>query len=101
MVESELDLRNDSKEVRDKDDDDEDAVAVGGKKPTMEELGTKFGMTMARIDWLHQLFESFLVPDPNAREDDPPPCCLYPECPAAIPKAQMQILITEVKPDIT
>jgi len=103
MVEDELERRNDTPGSKDKDDDDDAAMALasGGKKPSMDELGMKFGMTMARIDWLHQLFESFLPPDPNAGPNDPPPCCLYPDCPAAIPKAQMKNLISEMKPDLT
>merc|ERR1740129_196237 len=34
-------------------------------------------------------------------EGAPAPCCLYPECPAALKKNQMRALIREVQPDLT
>jgi hypothetical protein len=65
-------------------------------KPSIDTLCQRLGVSMSRIEWLHRLFESFLTPDPN----DPTsvPVCLYPECPAAISKAQMRALMKEVRP---
>jgi len=67
-------------------------------KPSIETLCQRLGITMARMEWLHRLFESFLEPDPD--KPGVVPCCLYPECPAAIKKDQMRQLIMEVRPDM-
>lgn len=68
------------------------------KKPSIETLCQRLGITMSRMEWLHRLFESFLQPD----EKDPNtvPVCLYPECPAAIKKTQMRSLMKEVRPEM-
>jgi len=93
------------KEERGDDDDDEDIasgrVLQSSEKPTMEQLAQRLGMTMARLDWLHKLFESFLLPDPDAGPDAPAPCCLYPDCPASITKEQMRVLVSEVEPSLS
>jgi hypothetical protein len=76
------------------------AVAAGSKplKPSIDTLCQRLGITISRIQWLHHLFESFLQPD----EDDPNtvPVCLYPDCPAAIKKAQMRQLMKELRPNM-
>lgn len=71
------------------------------KKPTMEALCERLGMTMARMTWLHELFESYLVPEEDAPKDGPPPACGYPENPASIHKPQMRALVSEVNPNLT
>lgn len=71
----------------------------GEAKPTMEQLAQRLGMTMARLEWLHKLFESFLSPDPDPNA--PAPCCLYPECPASLDKEEMRALVNEVEPGLS
>jgi len=68
------------------------------KKPSIDTLCQRLGITMSRMEWLHRLFESFLQPD----ENDPTavPVCLYPECPAAIKKVQMRSLMKELRPSM-
>jgi Ca2+-binding EF-hand superfamily protein len=67
-------------------------------KPSMEELSHELGVSVARLNWLHALFEGFL-----ATEDDegPAPTCGYPENPASLSKEQMRGLMMELKPDLT
>lgn len=68
------------------------------KKPSIETLCQRLGVTMSRMEWMHRLFESFLTAD----EKDPGavPVCLYPEAPGSISKVQMKALMTEVRPDM-
>mmetsp|Transcript_52826 Transcript_52826/g.123584 ORF Transcript_52826/g.123584 Transcript_52826/m.123584 type:complete len:741 (+) Transcript_52826:52-2274(+) len=68
------------------------------RKPTFEELSFKLGMTMARMQWLHALFETFL---PHESGSDVHPTCRYPDNPAAIPKTAMRELIREIHPHLT
>jgi len=75
------------------------AMHVGVKKPSMEDLCARLAIPMARMKWLHQLFEGFLQPD-DQDDDTPPVACGYPGNPAALNKDQMKALIKEVKPDI-
>lgn len=84
-------------------DDDDDDLAVqrfleSEKKPTMEQLAMRLGMTMARLEWLHKLFETYLEPEVPG---GPAPVCLYPDCPASLGKAQMRLLVADVEPDLT
>jgi Ca2+-binding EF-hand superfamily protein len=68
-------------------------------KPSMSELSDRLGLTVARLKWLHTLFEGFLV-----NEDDPegpPPKCGYPDDPASLTKEQMKGLILELNPKTT
>jgi len=58
-------------------------------------------MTMARLQWLHELFESYLIPDEDAPKDAPPPTCGYPDDPASLLKPQMRALVSEVNPNLT
>jgi len=70
---------------------------VGGAKPSMEELCQQLKMSRGRLDFFHDLFESFL---PKTK-DGKPGACLYPECPAVIEKKTMQALINEVQPGLS
>lgn len=70
--------------------------AESKQKPSMEALCQRLGMPLARLQWLHELFEGFLQTD-----DGEPVFCNYPEDPATLNKAQMKTLIEEVKPDIS
>jgi len=64
-------------------------------KPSMEALCKNLGMPIARMHWLHQVFQGFLEP---LKGEATPPICNYPEAPAAIPKRQMAELMREVNP---
>lgn len=66
-------------------------------KPTMEQLAQRLGMSMSRLQWLHGLFESFL----KKEDGQPPPCCMYPECPASLDKDAMRSLVHEVEPNLS
>jgi len=70
------------------------------EKPSMETLCERLGMTMARITWLHELFEEYLAEE-DAPGEGPPPRCGYPERPASIRKAQMRALVSDVNPNLT
>eukprot|EP00931_Biecheleriopsis_adriatica_P079762 TRINITY_DN53104_c0_g1_i1.p1 TRINITY_DN53104_c0_g1~~TRINITY_DN53104_c0_g1_i1.p1 ORF type:complete len:739 (-),score=206.98 TRINITY_DN53104_c0_g1_i1:152-2368(-) len=67
--------------------------ASDGRKPSMEELGRRHHMTQGRLNFFHDLFESFLPP----QEDGTPGACLYPQCPASIDKKTMFRLVAEVQ----
>jgi Ca2+-binding EF-hand superfamily protein len=73
-------------------------IGVIRKKPSIESLCQRLGITMSRMEWLHRLFESFLQPDEN--DPNAVPVCLYPECPAAIKKVQMRSLMKELRPNM-
>jgi Ca2+-binding EF-hand superfamily protein len=85
----------DSKESK----DDEADLALGltpFTKPTMEQLSQRLGITMARLDFLHKLFESYL-------EDENGNPCLddaYPQDPKFLTKDVMKALMIEVRPDM-
>jgi len=66
-------------------------------KPTMEALCRKFGLTMARMEWLHEQFEGFLPknPDGSPQTDD------YPDNPAALSKDDMKGLFADIMPEMT
>merc|ERR1719378_95527 len=68
----------------------------------MDALCVRLGMTMPRLKWLHELFESYLTGASEWSEEDdkPPPTCNYPDNPAFLTKEQMRELMKEVKPDI-
>jgi len=77
----------------------EDVVAAAAnKKPSIDTLCQRLGITMSRIEWLHRLFESFLERDKN--NPDEVPVCLYPEAPAALSKNKMRNLMKELRPDM-
>lgn len=69
------------------------------EKPTMDELCVRHGITMSRLDWLHELFESFLEPDEE--NPDEPARCLYPEDPASLNRDQMRGIIGDINPGLT
>jgi len=75
----------------------EAAAALLSHKPTMEDLCRKFGLTMARMEWLHEQFEGFLQAneDGSTRKDD------YPEHPSALTKEEMKELFATIMPDMT
>jgi len=73
-------------------------VAPSNMKPSYDKLCELTGMSMARIEWLHQLFASYLDPDP-ARPDEVP-VDNYPDDPASIGKQRMRELVMEVQPDL-
>jgi PAS domain-containing protein len=92
MVEDELERRTEGWVNKSQDDLEEEAASlVSKKKPSMQELSQKFGMTLSRIDWLHQVFESFL--DGGT--------CLYPDVPGYITKDQMRKLVLAVNTDLS
>jgi len=70
---------------------------VGGAKPSMEELCQQLKMSRGRLDFFHDLFESFLPKTKDGKMG----VCLYPECPAVINKKTMQALIQEVQPGVS
>lgn len=49
-------------------------VKIEVKKPSMEQLCKRLSMSMSRMIWLHQLFESYLTPGGN----DTLVACFYP-----------------------
>jgi Ca2+-binding EF-hand superfamily protein len=65
------------------------------KKPSIDTLCHRLGITLSRMDWLHRLFESYLEGDGVSK-----PRCYYPEKPAAITKAQMRPLMVGLRPDM-
>jgi Ca2+-binding EF-hand superfamily protein len=67
-------------------------------KPSFEKLCENTGMSLERIKWLHQLFESYLGPDPN--NPDELLVDNYPDDPAFIDKETMMKLAMEVQPDL-
>jgi Ca2+-binding EF-hand superfamily protein len=73
-------------------------VAPSDTKPSYDKLCEMTGMSMARIEWLHQLFASYLEPDPD--HPDALPVDNYPEDPASIGKSRMRELVMEVQPDL-
>lgn len=78
--------------------DDDGLLLQSDEKPTKEQLASRLGMTISRLEWLHKLFESFLQPDvPGGLA----PVCLYPECPASLNKEQMRALVSEVEPHLS
>ncbi|CAD7976170.1 unnamed protein product, partial [Amoebophrya sp. A25] len=58
-------------------------------KPSMEDLCVMYGLTMARIEWLHGQFKSFL---PDGQEDN------YPEDPYGMSKDTMRRLMSDLIP---
>merc|ERR1719473_2016668 len=73
-------------------------MSTGGEtaKPSMEALCRTHRMTMARMQWLHAQFVDFLPPVDGAKQR-----CGYPENPAALSKHDVQMLMAEVKPEMT
>lgn len=69
-----------------------------GKKPSLEQLSDRLGMSLSRIEWLHQLFESYMDPDPENPDELPEDT--YPDNPGFINKVKMKELILEVQPDL-
>jgi hypothetical protein len=67
-------------------------------KPTIEMLSQTLGLTVARLNWLHSLFEGFLASDDD---HGPPPKCHYPEDPASLSKDQMKGILMELFPQTT
>lgn len=67
-------------------------------KPSIEKLSQTLGLTVARLKWLHSLFEGFLV---SEDVDGPPPKCNYPEDPASLSKDQMKGIMLELFPQTT
>jgi len=65
-------------------------------KPSFEKLCRTHRMTMARMQWLHAQFVDFLPPVDGAKQR-----CGYPENPAALSKHDVQMLMAEVKPEMT
>jgi len=61
-------------------------------KPPMQELCIMYGLTMARLDWLHGQFKSFL---PEGLEDN------YPEDPAGMTKPVMRKLMNDLLPGMS
>jgi len=74
------------------------SVAPSDTKPSYDKLCEMTGMSMARIEWLHQLFASYLEPDPDHPETVP--VDNYPDDPACIGKQRMRELVQEVQPDV-
>jgi len=68
----------------------------GTDKPSFEELCRNLGATMARMNWLHRLFESYLGED-SAGEAR---ICGYPEDPASLTVEQMRGIMSDVRPDM-
>jgi len=75
------------------------ATHVEEAKPSMAELSDRLGLTVARLNWLHSLFEGFLINEDDP--DGPPPKCGYPDDPASLTKEQMKDLILELNPNLT
>jgi Ca2+-binding EF-hand superfamily protein len=76
----------------------EGAQLSGEGKPSMEVLCQRLGMPMARMEWLHQLFESYLQSD---EEGAPIVVCNYPSDSGILSKDQMRSLLSEMNPDLT
>eukprot|EP00397_Hematodinium_sp_SG-2012_P024045 GEMP01025030.1.p2 GENE.GEMP01025030.1~~GEMP01025030.1.p2 ORF type:complete len:247 (+),score=73.49 GEMP01025030.1:1133-1873(+) len=68
--------------------EDEDVEDEG--KPGYKELCQNFGLTMARLEWLHDKFEEILESKDN-----------YPDDPTPLSKEQMRELMASIKPDMT
>lgn len=93
-VDSELERRAERKEVSGEDEDDHSKeVEI---KPTMEELSEKYGMARARLDFFHDLFQSFLPPN----KDGSPGICGYPENSATLNKKTMFLMLKEINPSL-
>lgn len=71
--------------------------ARGCKKPGFEVLSQRLHLTVKRLEFLHELFETFLEPD----QDGQPATCEYPDKPAAIGKVQMFSLLRMLNPNIS
>ncbi|CAE7478543.1 BPM6 [Symbiodinium sp. CCMP2456] len=94
VVDSELERRAERKEVSGEDEDDHSKeIEI---KPTMEELSEKYGMARARLDFFHDLFQSFLPPN----KDGSPGICGYPENPATLNKKTMFLMLKEINPSL-
>eukprot|EP00441_Pelagodinium_beii_P016439 CAMPEP_0197662306 /NCGR_PEP_ID=MMETSP1338-20131121/52825_1 /TAXON_ID=43686 ORGANISM="Pelagodinium beii, Strain RCC1491" /NCGR_SAMPLE_ID=MMETSP1338 /ASSEMBLY_ACC=CAM_ASM_000754 /LENGTH=757 /DNA_ID=CAMNT_0043240083 /DNA_START=39 /DNA_END=2312 /DNA_ORIENTATION=+ len=65
-------------------------------KPSMEELCAMLKMTRGRLDFFHDVFESFLPKTQDGEQG----VCLYPEMPAAINKSTMRTLMGELQPGL-
>jgi Ca2+-binding EF-hand superfamily protein len=72
-------------------------AAAGEGKPSMEVLCQRLGMPMARLEWLHGLFESYLNGEgaEQLKKDN------YPDDPSSINKDQMRELFKEMNPDLS
>jgi hypothetical protein len=78
------------------DDDLIELVYEGGKKeetakPSYEEIALRTGMSMIRLNWLHEQFAALL---PDGVDE-------YPENPAALSREEMRALTLELQPDMT
>lgn len=76
----------------------EEDEAPAKEKPSMEDLAITLKVSASRLQWLHKLFESFLVQEDDSEE---PPKCNYPSDPGSIPKERFQELMLELKPMMT
>lgn len=100
-ITDELERRDEAKGLMDhlKKDDARLPIVESGVKPSYEQIADNLGLTLPRIEWLHQLFASYLDPDPEA--PDELPVDFYPDDPSFITKEKMKALVLEVQPDLT
>eukprot|EP00933_Yihiella_yeosuensis_P030107 TRINITY_DN23785_c0_g1_i1.p1 TRINITY_DN23785_c0_g1~~TRINITY_DN23785_c0_g1_i1.p1 ORF type:complete len:751 (+),score=162.74 TRINITY_DN23785_c0_g1_i1:39-2255(+) len=66
-------------------------------KPSMQVLSQTLKLSQPRLDWLHELFESFLPPN----QDGSHQVCGYPDQPAALGKAVMFKMLQDLNSAIT
>ncbi|CAJ1379343.1 unnamed protein product [Effrenium voratum] len=79
-----------------KDEEEEPPTVVAEQKPTMEELSLQYRIPKARLQFFHDLFESFLPP----KEDGTPGVCGYPANPATINKKTMWALLKQIQDNL-
>jgi Ca2+-binding EF-hand superfamily protein len=72
------------------------SIGPGEGKPSMDTLCQRLGMTMARMEWLYNLFESYLNGDGEEGSK-----YSYPDNPGSITKDHMREILREMNPDLT
>jgi hypothetical protein len=64
-------------------------------KPSFDALCKRLSMTMARMLWLHKIWESYVQESGDAQR------CLYPQNPAQLKKQHVQEMMAELLPHLT
>lgn len=98
-VEDEFEQRAENPNGEGQGDEMDIHAASANAKPSMEELCERSGITQARMDWLYDLFESYVQKEDVEEMTKLPQ--KYPEHSLALTKDQMRPMIEEMKPDIT